>query len=175
MVSLLGMILFFSMRLQLTILIILFGMLSAIAQDSIDDALLKYNDHNVTYMHVVEAHGLDNYVFLDARKKEEYDVSHIADAQWAGTGKLDAEEMSALVPDKASPIIVYCSIGVRSENTAEQFVEAGYTNVYNLYGGIFEWKNKDYPVFDNRGKETNKVHAFSKHWGKFLTKGEKVY
>ena len=175
MVSLLGMILFFSMRLRLTILIILFGFFSSYAQDSIDDALLKYNDHNVTYMNVDEAQDLKDHVFLDSRKKEEFVVSHIAEAKWVGTGKLDAEEMSALVPDKTTPIIVYCSIGVRSENTAEQFLEAGYTNVHNLYGGIFEWKNKGYPVFDSQGKETNKVHAFSKHWGKFLTKGEKVY
>ncbi|MEJ1223256.1 rhodanese-like domain-containing protein [Sediminicola sp. 1XM1-17] len=163
------------MRFYISFFILFLGILSSYAQNSIEEALLKYNNHHVAYINVHEAQSLDNYVFLDARKKEEYDVSHIADAKWVGTGKLDTKEMLALVPDTNSHIIVYCSIGVRSENTAEQFLEAGYTNIHNLYGGIFEWKNKNYPVFDNQGQKTNKVHAFSKHWGKFLTKGEKVY
>ena len=51
----------------------------------------------------------------------------------------------------------------------------GYKNVYNLYGGIFEWKNQDLPVFDSNNKETENVHAFSKEWSQYLTKGKKVY
>ncbi|MEB8346691.1 rhodanese-like domain-containing protein [Flavobacteriaceae bacterium KMM 6898] len=163
------------MRLHFTIFIFLLGIISTYAQDTIDEALQKYNKHEVPYIKVEEAIEHKDFLFLDARKKEEYNVSHIANSLWVGTNKLDAEKMANLIPNKNAPIIVYCSIGVRSENTAEQFQEAGYTNVHNLYGGIFDWKNKDYPVFDNQGKETNKVHAFSKHWGEFLTKGEKVY
>ena len=51
----------------------------------------------------------------------------------------------------------------------------GYKNVQNLYGGIFEWKNNDGKVYNQQEKETDSVHAFSKHWGKLLLKGEKVY
>ena len=54
-------------------------------------------------------------------------------------------------------------------------MQAGYSNVKNLYGGIFEWKNEGHPVYDSEGKETEKVHAFSKHWGKLLKEGKKVY
>ena len=39
-------------------------------------------------------------------------------------------------------IIVYCSIGVRSEDIGEKLKELGYTKILNLYGGIFDWKNK---------------------------------
>ena len=163
------------MRLLFPILIFLLGFLTSYAQDPIDEVLKKYNKHNVAYIHTEEANSLKGSVFLDARKKEEYDVSHIENAIWVGTTKLNSKEMSSLVLDKSTPIIVYCSIGVRSENTAEEFLAEGYTNVKNLYGGIFQWKNQDHPVFDNQGKETDKVHAFSKHWGQFLTKGEKVY
>jgi len=71
--------------------------------------------------------------------------------------------------------VVYCSIGVRSEDIGEKLMDAGYNNVTNLYGGIFEWKNKGNQVYDTLGNETERVHAFNKHWGKLLSKGEKVY
>jgi len=71
--------------------------------------------------------------------------------------------------------VVYCSLGIRSETIAHKLIKKGYTNVYNLYGGIFEWKNNDFVVLDTEGSETEKVHAFNKNWGKWLTKGKKVY
>lgn len=163
------------MKFYLCIYIFLLSIFSVSAQNSIDEALQKYNKQDVPYLKTEEANGNKGYLFLDARKKEEYDVSHIKNAIWVGTNKLNSEEMSSFVSDKNVAIIIYCSIGVRSENTAEQFIKAGYTNVFNLYGGIFEWINQDHPVYDNQGNETNKVHAFSKYWGQFLTKGEKVY
>ena len=54
-------------------------------------------------------------------------------------------------------------------------MKAGYTNVYNLYGGIFEWKNKNFIVIDSEEKETNKVHTYNRDWSKWLKKGEKVF
>ena len=44
-----------------------------------------------------------------------------------------------------------------------------------LYGGIFEWKNNDYPIIDSEGKETENVHTYSRFWSKWLKKGIKVY
>jgi len=70
---------------------------------------------------------------------------------------------------------VYCSLGVRSEDIAEQLRDSGYTNVYNLYGGIFEWKNKNFNIYNTNNELTENIHAFSKQWSKWLTKGEKTY
>ena len=72
-------------------------------------------------------------------------------------------------------IVVYCSLGIRSEKISEKLKAEGYSNVRNLYGGIFEWKNKGFEVFDSEGKETEKVHAYSKSWSKWLKNGEKIY
>ena len=72
-------------------------------------------------------------------------------------------------------IVVYCSIGVRSAKIAQQLKDEGYTNVFNLYGGIFEWKNNNFQVFDLKEKETEKVHVYDKDWAIWLIKGEKVY
>jgi predicted sulfurtransferase len=69
---------------------------------------------------------------------------------------------------------VYCSLGVRSEDIAETLQKAGYTNIKNLYGGIFNWKNNNLPVVNRQQKPTDSVHVYSKQWGKWLTKGIKV-
>ena len=86
-----------------------------------------------------------------------------------------AATLEKLPEDKTTAIVVYCSLGIRSEKIAKRIKDKGYTNVYNLYGGIFEWKNNNFQVQDTLGKTTEKVHAFNKSWGKWLKKGEKVY
>ena len=112
-------------------------------------------------------------VFLDAREKKEFDVSHIKNAIWVGYEDFDTLRVQNIARDEK--IIVYCSVGYRSEKIAEKLVASGYTNVVNLYGGVFEWVNQDKPVVDQTGNETELVHAYSKKWGIWLNKGVKVY
>jgi 3-mercaptopyruvate sulfurtransferase SseA len=73
---------------------------------------------------------------------------------------------------KDETIVVYCSIGARSQDIGKKLKSAGYKEVYNLYGGIFHWVNEDYPVYKNE-EETDEVHAFSKIWGFGLKKGRR--
>ena len=146
----------------------------AFPQKKLDRTLKKFNKESVPYVHVEELATLEDAVLLDAREREEYEVSHLKNAIWVGHKTFEIDSLTNTVPKKDTEIVVYCSIGVRSENIGEKLIKSGYTNVKNLYGGIFEWKNKGYPVFDTI-KETEKVHAFNKHWGKLLTSGEKVY
>jgi rhodanese-related sulfurtransferase len=57
--------------------------------------------------------------------------------------ELDAnlvEKMSSFPKDK--PIIVYCHAGPRSAQAAELLQAAGYTVIYNYYGGIADWLSK---------------------------------
>jgi 3-mercaptopyruvate sulfurtransferase SseA len=58
---------------------------------------------------------------------------------------------------------------------AEKLTAANYKRVANLYGGIFEWVNQGYPVVDNSGKETGRIHAYNRTWGVWLNRGRKVY
>jgi rhodanese-related sulfurtransferase len=144
-------------------------------QDKLDRTLKKFNHESVPYMQVDALHGMHHVLLLDTREKEEYEVSHLQNALWVGDKTFELDSVTSKITDKDTEIVVYCSIGVRSENIGEKLKEAGYSNVKNLYGGIFEWKNQGYPVYGPEGNETEKVHAFSKHWGKLLKKGEKVY
>ena len=150
--------------------------IAGFTQQDLKTILNKHSNNSVTYMTVQELNMPKTQVkLLDAREKAEYDVSHIKNALHVGYNDFDIKTVLEHIKDKRSKVVVYCSIGIRSEDIGEQLIEAGYTNVYNLYGGIFEWKNADLPVYTNDGLETDKVHAYSKNWGKWLNKGVKVY
>lgn len=167
------------MKNQKTILFIIFSCLIASAQDTTLDGLLsKYNKGDVSYMSVEELKmkHLNSAIFiLDAREQIEYEVSHLPDAIFVGYSNFSEEEFSQKFKDKSIPIVVYCSIGIRSENIAKKLLKSGYTNISNLYGGIFEWKNKGFTLVDSKGNETEKVHVYSKQWSKWLKKGQKIY
>ena len=129
--------------------------------------------HTVNEVYAKDLEYDTSVVYLDAREISEYNVSRIENAQWVGYDDFDLSRVEDI--DKSKKIVVYCSLGIRSETVAHKLIQEGYTNVYNLYGGIFEWKNADFKVIDTLGKSTEKVHTFNKSWSKWLKKGEKVY
>ncbi len=116
---------------------------------------------------------MKNAIFLDAREKKEFEVSHLKDAKWVGFETFTLKNMPKIPKDR--PIVVYCSIGVRSGKIAEKLLEAGYKNVYNFNGSIFEWVNQGNPVYDQSGKITSKIHVYDSKWGVWCNKGEKIY
>jgi rhodanese-related sulfurtransferase len=145
------------------------------AQQSIEETLQKYNRGTVPYISVTELSGSGDFLLLDTRSREEFNVSHLKDAIWVGFKEFDPDSIKKTAPDKDTPLVVYCSVGVRSEGIGEKLKAMGYSEVKNLYGGIFQWKNDGFPVYDNSGKETQRVHAYDRHWGKLLNDAEKIY
>lgn len=133
-------------------------------------ALLK---HNVPELSITDAIKQAQPVFLDAREQQEYDVSHIKNAIWIGDKTFNIERLNGFA--KNENLIVYCSIGYRSEKITKQIINAGYQSVSNLYGGIFEWVNEGYAVYDTTNSPTKKIHAYNHLWSKWLRKGEKIY
>ena len=109
---------------------------------------------------------------LDAREPNEFAVSHLAGAIPVGYKHLDLRALDKVAKDK--PIVVYCSVGYRSQKVTQALEKQGFTRVRNVYGGIFEWVNRGYPVVDATGP-TESVHAFSHSWGRWLERGQKVY
>ncbi len=114
-----------------------------------------------------------NIILLDAREQEEYNVSHLPGALYIGYENINRQLLQRLPKNKI--IVVYCSVGVRSERIGEKLLDAGFTNVYNLYGGIFDWINNGYVVYDKQNQPTGKVHPYNEKWGVWLQKGIKAY
>ena len=112
-------------------------------------------------------------ILLDTRSPEEFAVSHIENARFIDFNRFNKSDVADL--DRERPVVVYCTVGYRSERIGEKLEKLGFKTVYNLYGGIFEWVNQGHPVVDAQGNPTKKVHAFSEDWGKWLQKGEKIY
>lgn len=118
-------------------------------------------------------HNLSKYTILDARESGEYAVSHIKNAIHVGYENFSLKKTIQEIP-KEKPVVIYCSIGYRSEKIGEQLQKKGY-KVFNLYGGIFHWANKGLLLVDSNGHSTQKIHGYSEEWGKWLTKPEVVY
>jgi len=160
-------------------ILILFLVVSSTAfgQNKLDKLLQKWNKNKVPYMSVETlAMPKTKAILLDAREAKEYNVSHLKNAVFVGSDHFKLKETLKKLPkDKNTKIVVYCSLGIRSETIAHKLMKEGYTNIYNLYGGIFEWKNNNFQVVDTLGNNTEKVHTFSKSWSKWLKKGKKVY
>lgn len=111
-------------------------------------------------------------LYLDAREVEEYNVSHVENAKFVGYKNFSLDSLQSIPKD--TEIIVYCSIGFRSGSVSKKLIKDGFTNVLNLYGGLFEWSNQELPLVDNEGKPTLKIHTYNKKWGKWIENGEKV-
>ena len=153
----------------------LFG-LSAHSQHTFNEMVDGLISKEVNVISVVALHELikseNNIVLFDARERQEYAVSDITGAHHCGYDEFSNKLVKKF--DKADAIVVYCSVGYRSDKIAKKLLSLGFTNVRNLYGGIFDWVNTGYPVYTDKGK-TNRIHGYNQKWGKWLKKGEKVF
>jgi rhodanese-related sulfurtransferase len=147
-----------------------FGQVESRAFQAVIESMLK---KTVPTISVGEVKREENLILLDTRSKREFEVSHLKYARWVGYDEFNLSRVKDL--PKNAPIVVYCSIGVRSEQIGEKLKKAGFTNVKNMYGSIFEWINQGNPVYDKNDKLTKKIHGFDKSWGIWCKEGEKVY
>jgi glyoxylase-like metal-dependent hydrolase (beta-lactamase superfamily II)/rhodanese-related sulfurtransferase len=55
-------------------------------------------------------------------------------------------QIETAVPDKATPIVVYCGVSQRSPLAADTLIKLGYSNVRNYRDGFFNWKRAGLPI-----------------------------
>lgn len=114
----------------------------------------------------------EKFYLLDTRESIEFKVSSLKNAIPVGYDNFTLNTVKKI--DKKASIIVYCTIGARSESIGEKLKKDGFTDVSNLYGGLIHWKNEGYKIF-NGDSETYNVHVYSKIWGKWLNVGKPIY
>lgn len=163
------------MRIILLSLFLLFSV-SASAQGAVESTsfqlmLKTLLSHTVPEVSVEDVNVKEEIILLDAREKAEFDLSHIENAVWVGYDDFDMSRVKDISKDKK--VIVYCSVGYRSEKVCEQLIEAGFEDASNLYGGIFEWGNQDLPVVNENG-EQEKIHPYDNIWGLWLNKQKRA-
>jgi rhodanese-related sulfurtransferase len=133
------------------------------------DSLYEHRVPLISVEDLIKLNKKEVYI-LDTREEEEFNVSHIKNARNVGYFWFDMRNIYD-IPMNAT-IVLYCSVGMRSEKIGKKLLEAGYKNVYNLYGSIFEWANEKYPLVGSNGKTTNRVHSYNKSWSKWVTNEE---
>jgi rhodanese-related sulfurtransferase len=56
------------------------------------------------------------------------------------------QNLDQLPTDITAKIVLYCSSGRMSEIAAEELVSMGYTNIWNLKGGMVDWKQAGFEL-----------------------------
>lgn len=164
------------MRVIFILYISMFSFLQASAQvqsSAYNLTLKALLSHSVPEVTVPQVKERTDILLVDAREWNEYKVSHIKNAMFVGYDQFEMDRLKLI--SKNQKIVVYCSVGYRSEKISEKLKQAGFIDVSNLYGGIFEWVNQHNPVVDEKGNVTPNIHAYSKTWGVWLNNGVKVY
>ena len=101
---------------------------------SSNDAIKKVDP--VAFNNVVTQPGV---IVLDVRTPEEFKTGHLVNAININLEGSDfASEVSKL--DKNSTVAVYCRSGNRSGVATKQMAELGFTDMYDMQGGIVEWQ-----------------------------------
>ncbi len=99
--------------------------------------------HTITSKEVfqeIEDQQEDNFYIIDVRTPGEYAYGHIPTAINVPLNAIDT--ISEYVPSKNAKVVVYCQSGNRSKQAAEELLEIGYQQVFDL-GGIQDW---DYEI-----------------------------
>ena len=107
-----------------------------------------------------------NRLVLDVRSADEYALSHMEGAVRFATWDADQSP-------KDTPITLYCSVGYRSAEAAQQLAQLGFTNVQNLEGSLFEWANLNLPMVNDQGS-TSLVHPYDAKWGCLLLESHRA-
>ena len=101
----------------------------------------------------------ENSIIIDVRTKEEFVSGHISDVQTLIIMALILKKLDLV--NKDVPILVYCRSGGRSSRAANIMQSLGFTEVYNLSGGIGAWKDSGFDVIKTRQEKKNKSRKYS--------------
>ncbi len=86
-----------------------------------------------------------NAQLIDVRTPGEYEGGHLKNAVNININGDDFEGQLAKL-DKTKPVMVYCLSGGRSSSAANKMAAMGFTEVYNMEGGIMQWRNAGKPL-----------------------------
>jgi thioredoxin 1 len=86
-----------------------------------------------------KAAAMKDKIILDVRTAEEYKEGHLSGASQIDYYGTDFKSQVSKL-DKSKPIFVYCKGGGRSSSSCEILKDLGFKEVYNLQGGITDWK-----------------------------------
>jgi rhodanese-related sulfurtransferase len=116
-------------------------------QDFVESAFRKHK--TVSPTQAVVLMNDDNSVLVDVRDASEYAEGHIEGALHIPLAKLEDRAIE-LQDYKQKPVIVTCQSGTRSGAASRKLTALGFTEVYEMKGGLLAWGDQKLPVTKKR-------------------------
>lgn len=173
----------FLWKFLLMLLLVVLGLLSLPANSDLikeQEEILKQHP-TVSHISANQLEDLLNdtpeqIVLFDVREKPEFEVSHIKGAIQIDP-EMTGQEFLGRYGDSIQnrKVIFYCSVGYRSSNMAENFLNQSSNHssmdVLNLRYGLFGWHNQERGLV--RGNtSTNLIHPYNFWWGRLIERRE---
>ena len=86
-----------------------------------------------------------NALMLDVREQSEYAAGHVVNSKLIPLGKLK-ERIGELEKYRERPIVVICRSGQRSASACALLGKQGFSQAYNLNGGVMAWQKASLPL-----------------------------
>ena len=103
--------------------------------------LLKSTKAQIREVTPEQAEQVRGATFLDVRESDEFEQGTIPGSVFIPRGNMELS-VENKIPDKDTPVIVYCAGGARSAFAAKALAELGYTDVVSMSGGFNQWKDE---------------------------------
>ena len=81
-----------------------------------------------------------NSLILDVRTIDEFDEKHIPNSKLLDINSPSNFLDGIKLMDKNRPYFIYCRSGNRSSRACDIMSSIGFSETYNLIGGILDWK-----------------------------------
>jgi len=78
---------------------------------------------------------------IDVREASEWEQGHVPGATHVSKSYLEGS-IETVVPDRATPVVLYCAGGVRSLFAGQTLAAMGYSDVASMSGGFQAWKSQ---------------------------------
>jgi rhodanese-related sulfurtransferase len=116
----------------------------------VEDAKRRVRENGVADVKLKLDAG-ERFHLVDVREESEFGRGHLPGAIHLSKGIIE-RDIEKAIPDKSSPIVLYCGGGFRSALAADNLQKMGYTNVISMDGGWRDWAEAGYAVEGGSGK-----------------------
>jgi len=103
----------------------------------VDDAKARIRQTNVQEVKR-RVDNKETFTLIDVREESEWAKGHLPGAIHLSKGIIERDIENA-VPEKVTPMVLYCGGGFRSALVADNLQKMGYTHVISMDGGWRGW------------------------------------
>jgi len=116
----------------------------------------------VTPLEADALRGNPRAALVDVREESEWEQGHIPGAHHVAKSYLE-QQIEAYVPDRATPVVLYCAGGVRSLFAGQTLRAMGYRDVVSMSGGFQQWKSLGLPWTQPSLLSEEQKRRYSRH------------